>query len=203
MYILTEKIGTLRSDRETIIKKAAYVSTLNDIQEDYNRSEMSNEVVPPKKCKKCSSKNKNNLFFCRFCGERFSDDRKDVSGSLSEIGELNMVFNDLLAGIKLSVSFLALMKGLNTGVSKFTESVSSVKSSQDQYASLPKLKINIHEFSKSFADKIVLLEEKIDVQFFNIHPFINIIRPNGCRWITRVTRHGDIELFNCVFIDNK
>jgi hypothetical protein len=88
---------------------------------------------------------------------------------LAEVGELNSVHANLLEGITGSVSILALMKSIGTGVGEFIKSVESVKASEDKYP-LPKLTIDVPEFTKKLADKIVEFNPKIDVKFFNLHP---------------------------------
>jgi len=92
-----------------------------------------------------------------------------VTGSLGEVGELNSVHANLLKGISGSVSVLALIKGIGAGVAEFTKSVESVKASEDRYP-LPKLDIDVPEFTRKLAERITELSPKIDVKFFNLHP---------------------------------
>ncbi|MFC1669165.1 hypothetical protein ACFL20_02155 [Spirochaetota bacterium] len=168
--ITVEKLNSLKENRDDIIKKASFVSALQKIKGDekYLTAKIKTGLVA--KCPRCKSHNKSNRFFCRFCGERFSKDRPDIMGSLVESGELNIVYNDLLEGIKESVSFLALIRGIGKGVTEFTKSVESVKDSQDKYPSLSELKIDVPEFSLNFSKTIDELESRIDVKFYNLHP---------------------------------
>lgn len=170
LSMIKEKIDYIKRNREEIIRKAAFMGTLNSLKgdEDFLIKNVSSQK--PGKCKRCGSENRENIFFCFYCGERFAEDRPDKVGSLIEVGELNEVYNKLLGGIKRSVSFLALMKGLNKGVKEFIKSVRSVKDSQDKYPSLPNLDINIPDFTLKFYDILKDLETKIDVAFFNLHP---------------------------------
>ena len=91
-------------------------------------------------------------------------------GSLVEIGELNGVHKSLREGMVDSVSFLALVKGINLGVNEFIKSVDSVKDSQDTYSALPNLKIDVPEFSKIFASQISELKPQIEVKEEEVHP---------------------------------
>ncbi len=170
LSMIREKIDYIMKNREEIIKKAAFTGTLNKLKgdEDYLTKKINSEK--PAKCKRCGSGNKKNNFFCFYCGERFAEDRPDIDGSLIEIAELNEVYTKLLEGVKMSVSFLALMKGLTKGVKEFIKSVRSVKDSQDKYPSLPNLDINVPDFTLKFYDIMKDLESKINVEFYNLHP---------------------------------
>jgi len=169
LSMTTEKIENLKANRDGIVKKAAFVGALNELRE--NAGFIASEVQAGRTavCPRCKSENKANNFFCYYCGERFAKDRPDVIGSLAEVGELNRVHANLLEGITGSVSILALMKSIGTGVGEFIKSVESVKASEDKYP-LPKLTIDVPEFTKKLADKIVEFNPKIDVKFFNLHP---------------------------------
>jgi hypothetical protein len=169
LSMTTEKIENLRANRDELVKKAAFMSALNGLKG--NEEFIARDVKAEKTvvCPRCKSENKTDKFFCYYCGERFAKDRPDVVGSLAEVGELNSVHANLLAGITGSVSILALIKGIGTGVGEFAKSVESVKASEDKYP-LPKLTIDVPEFTKKLADKIVELNPKIDVKFFNLHP---------------------------------
>ncbi|MBN2078729.1 MAG: hypothetical protein JW838_07165 [Spirochaetes bacterium] len=164
-----EKIASLTERREELIKKAAFVTALNKLTGSEEFIAKAVKAEPPDRCPRCKSDNRSNRFFCYYCGARFADDRPDVTGSLVEVGELNGVHGSLQEGIAGSVSILALMRGIATGVSEFTKSVESVKSSEDRYP-LPKLKIDVPAFSREFAEKIASMTEKVDVKFVNLHP---------------------------------
>ncbi len=170
LSIINEKVENLTKNRDELIRKGAFMATLENLKGNESFLSGSVKTAPPDKCSRCSSENKGNRFFCNYCGERFSDDRPDLMGSLMETGELNSVHENLITGIEKSVSFLALMKGLNKGVAEFTKSVSSVKESQDTYSALPNLSINVPEFSRDMADRVEKLNDKINVEFFNLHP---------------------------------
>jgi len=164
-----EKLNILTRDRELLIKRSAFMNTLKELtgKEDYVQKAVQEK---PKSCRRCKSPNKENNFFCRFCGEPFVEDRTDVAGSLGELGELNAAFESLQTGIRQSVSFIALMKGLMKGIDVFTKSVKDVKSSQDQYSTLSKLKINVPDASSSFAGKIHDINDTFKVKFKRLHP---------------------------------
>jgi uncharacterized coiled-coil DUF342 family protein len=170
LSMIKEKIDYIRKNREEIIKKAAFTGTLSSLKGDEDFLMKKIDPEKPAKCKRCGSENRENRFFCFYCGERFAGDRPDIDGSLIEIGELNEVYNKLLEGVKSSVSFLALMKGLTKGVKEFIKSVRSVKDSQDKYPSLPNLDINVPDFTLKFYNLMKELESKINVEFFNLHP---------------------------------
>ncbi len=169
LSMASEKIERLKSNRAEIIKKAAFVSALNELKGSEDFIAKSVKAEAPAACPRCKSENKSNRFFCYYCGERFAADRPDVAGSLGEVGELNSVHANLLKGITGSVSVLALIKGIGTGVAEFLKSVESVKASEDRYP-LPKLNIDVPEFTKKLAERITELNPKIDVKFFNLHP---------------------------------
>jgi len=170
LSITNEKIQELDENRDELIMKASFLDALKMLsgQEKYLNKDLKTDEH--KKCKRCKSDNSDNKFFCRYCGERFSDDRKDISGSLIEVGELNTVHENLKSGIRGMVSFLALMKGMSEGLKKFTKSVEEVRDSQDKYSALPKLKIDVPGASKKLSDHIIELDKKIDVDFKNLHP---------------------------------
>lgn len=164
-----EKLTILERDRELLIRRAAFMDTIDDLAggETFTRT---GKDSPPDGCRRCKSDNKSNLYFCRFCGEPFGEDRKDVKGSLGELGELNVAFEDIQKGIRESVSFIALMKGIQKGIEAFTESVEDVRSSQDQYSALPKLKIDVPDKSRTFFEKIKKINEELKVKHKNLHP---------------------------------
>ncbi len=164
-----EKIESLKARREELIKKAAFVAALDRLTGSEEYIAKAVKAEQPDRCPRCRSDNRSNRFFCHYCGARFSDDRPDVTGSLVEVGELNSVHGSLQEGIAGSVSVLALVRGIATGVSEFIKSVESVKSSEDRYP-LPKLKIDVPAFSREFAEKIASMTEKVDVKFVNLHP---------------------------------
>ncbi len=168
--LISEKIETLKQNRDDIIKKAAFAAALNELKGDEPFLIVENENRIPGKCPRCKSANRDNKYFCFYCGERFSKDRKDITGSLAEVGELNEVHSSLLSGIKQSVSFLALIQGISEGVGKFTKSIQSVKETQDRYSALSRLNINVPSFSMKFSENIKILNSKIDVKFYNLHP---------------------------------
>ncbi|OHD63017.1 MAG: hypothetical protein A2176_09330 [Spirochaetes bacterium RBG_13_51_14] len=169
LSIATEKIDNLKVNRADIIKRAAFVSALGELKGNEIFIAQSSAAAQPTSCPRCKSDNSANRFFCYYCGARFKQDRPDVLGSLGEVGELNSVHANLMKGITGSVSILALIKGISTGVAEFTKSVESVKSSEDRYP-LPKLAINVPDFTRKMAEKITELNPKIDVKFFNLHP---------------------------------
>ena len=109
----------LKKSRGKLIKKAAFISALEEIEGNENFLAEKKMDKPPEKCPRCKSENSGNRFFCNFCGERYSKDRLDVGGSLVEVGELNRVHGSLLKGITGSVSFLALVNGLAKGLDEF------------------------------------------------------------------------------------
>ena len=91
-------------------------------------------------------------------------------GSLVEISELNFVYHKLQEGIKKSVSLIALLTGFNKGITAFKKSVADVKSSQDRYASLSKLKIDIPKITQTIGGYIDDLNKTIIVKYYNLHP---------------------------------
>ncbi|HPG50774.1 MAG TPA: hypothetical protein PLL11_09420 [Spirochaetota bacterium] len=169
LSLATEKIERLKINRDDLIRKAAFVSALNELKGSEGFIAKSVKAGAPAACPRCKSENRSNRFFCYYCGERFAGDRPDVTGSLGEVGELNSVHANLLRGISGSVSVLALIKGIGAGVAEFTKSVESVKASEDRYP-LPKLDIDVPEFTRKLAERITELSPKIDVKFFNLHP---------------------------------
>lgn len=171
--LVLEKIRYLDENRGLIIKKASFASALKELKgsEDFILSLIDSdkpEHIP--QCPRCESDNKSNIFFCYYCGERFHEDRLDVQGSLVEVGELNTVFNNLLEGIRETVSFLALLKGIKQGVEAITKAYQDVKRSQDTYSALPKLKIHVPNAAKRLPQYIKQLDSRIEIEFKNLHP---------------------------------
>lgn len=170
LSLTSEKLVNLTEKKSELIAKATLSSVVESLKgkEHYLLNQI--EAKMHDACSRCNSKNSSNKFFCHYCGERFSKGRKDILGSLVEIGELNEVYRNLKEGLKQSVSFLALIRGIQKGIDEFKKSVVSVKESQDQYPSLPDLKIDIPELSINFTKHIDELNSKIDVSFYNLHP---------------------------------
>jgi hypothetical protein len=170
LSLIKEKIEYFVNNKEDIVQKGAFSAVLKKIKGIEKFLISKEKFEKPEKCKRCKSENKLNLFFCRYCGDRFKEDRPDIIGSLIEVGEINFIYNDLIGGIKKSVSFIALLNGLKGGVKKFTESVLTVEQSQNDYASLCKLKIDVPEYSKELSEVIRNIYKDIDVKYYNHHP---------------------------------
>jgi len=168
--LTAEKIQSLKTDMDILIKKAAFSNSLAILHGDEKFLFTGIDSKKADKCRKCSSRNENNIFFCDFCGEPFSENRKDIEGSLIETGELNRVFKSLTEGIKQSVSFIALIRGIKEGMNTFLNSIKDVKKTEDTYSELPELKIDVPEISVKFAGHLKELEKKLDVEFLNLHP---------------------------------
>ncbi len=171
--LISEKLKYLEENKHELIQKTAFSETLKKLKgSEVFLLKLIQSDRPEKimSCPRCRSDNKNNIFFCFYCGERFSENRPDIEGSLVEVGELNEVYESLLEGIKESVSFLALLKGIKTGIDAIRKSYASVKKSQDTYSSLKKLKISIPEVSKQIPYLINKLNGSITLEFKNLHP---------------------------------
>lgn len=173
--LISEKLDYLKANREDIISKATFSATMKKLRgdEDFLIKLIGNDrPACPVTCSRCGSDNKSNMFFCFYCGARFSEDRRDIQGSLVEVGELNAVYESILEGVKETVSFLALLKGIKTGVEAIRKSYASVKKTQDTYSSLKKLKISIPEVSKDIPGHISHLDNQLKIEFKNLHPKI-------------------------------
>jgi len=178
LSLTEEKTETLTRQKTEIIQKAAFIKTLESLKGNEKFLELSEKPRIIKVCKRCKSKNQvlvmekntSNKFFCYYCGERFHENRQDVMGSLVEISELNFVYHKLQEGIKKSVSLIALLTGFNKGITAFKKSVADVKSSQDRYASLSKLKIDIPKITQTIGGYIDDLNKTIIVKYYNLHP---------------------------------
>jgi chromosome segregation ATPase len=168
--ITSEKIETLEKNKDELIKKGAFSEALAELQGSEKYLSARSGARAPEKCRKCGSANSTNLFFCDFCGEPFAENRGDIEGSLVETGELNRIYTALTEGVKEAVSNIALMRGIRDGVNTFTESIKKVKSTEDTYSQLPKLKIDVPKFTAEMSEKISEIEKGIDVKFFNLHP---------------------------------
>jgi hypothetical protein len=168
--IICEKIKNLEENKDDIVRKGAFSEALAFLQGSEKYLTARSGVKAPEKCGKCASKNSENLFFCNFCGEPFSENRGDIDGSLIETGELNRIFTAVGSGVKESVSIIALMRGLRGGVQTFTKSIKNVKKTEDTYSQLSKLKIDIPGFSEQFSGKIADLDKWIDVKVYNFLP---------------------------------
>lgn len=168
--LLTEKLETLRENRNDIVKKAAFSSALQELagDEEFLRTPM--DAAPPPACTKCKSKNKKNLFFCNFCGEPFSENRPDILGSLLETGELNRVYEALSSGIGETVSMIALFRGFGKGLDTFLDSVKKVKHSEDTYPQLRKLIIAVPGYCFEFAKQLEEIESNINPEYHTLHP---------------------------------
>ena len=168
--LTSEKIKSLTADMDILIKKAAFTESLAALHGDEKFLITATGITDISKCRRCSSKNEKNYFFCNFCGEPFSENRKDIEGSLVEAGELNRVFYALTDGIRQSVSFIALIRGVKEGMNTFLKSLKDIKKTEDTYSELPALKIDIPEVSAKFSGHLREFEKKLDIDFFNLHP---------------------------------
>lgn len=168
--LLSEKIGTLENDMDGLVRKSAFYDALNTLSGREKFAALKTQVQKAETCPVCGSRNEENLFFCRYCGSRFAGNRPDVEGSLVEVGELNKVFADLTGGIRESVSLIALMRGVKGGIDTFVKSVRSVKDTQDKYAQLKDLNLDIPDVSDDLAEKLKTFEKSLDVKFYNLHP---------------------------------
>lgn len=168
--ILSEKISNLETNQEDLIKKSAFTEAIGSLRGYEKYLALNTGKNKPEKCQLCSSHNLKNIFFCDFCGARFSKNRPDIEGSLVETGELNNIFLSLKQGIKQSVSLIALMRGIKEGVDKFLQSIKDVKATEEQYSQLPTLKIDIPPFSKDFAEKLKKIDKSIEIKLHDIHP---------------------------------
>ncbi len=184
--IISEKIETLTSSAEKLIEKSSFTEALKRLQGDEKFIIKDMDVKKPSQCKKCGNKNTGNFFYCNFCGEPFSEDRKDIAGSLVETGELNRVFSTLQEGIKGAVSIIALIKGLRDGMKTFKESLAKVKKTEDQYSQLPTLNINVPKASEEFFAELENLEKFIDVEKSSTHPmdFANEMKEKTDKFLT-------------------
>jgi len=168
--LTSEKIDHLTSNMDTLIKKASFSEALASIHGDEKFLLTGTPFTDISKCRRCSSKNEKNYFFCNYCGEPFSGNRKDIEGSLIETGELNRIFFSLTEGLKQSVSFIALIRGIKEGMKTFLKSLADVKKTEDTYSQLPALKIDVPEISIKFSGNLKELGKKIDTDYFNLHP---------------------------------
>jgi|GEM_PF-871975 len=168
--VLAEKIENLIINREKFIEKAAFNDALKQLQGNEKFIIKEIDAEKPEKCERCKNKNKSNLFYCNYCGEPFSQDRKDILGSLVETGELNRIFDSLQEGIKGAVSILALIKGLRDGMKTFKKSLSDVKNTESKYSQLPTLKIEVPVVSRKFLEELMEFEKSIDIKEHSSHP---------------------------------
>ena len=169
LSIISEKLDHLIENQAELVGKAAFINVLDSLNGDEPFLSKVEGAIPDS-CPRCKSENRKNKFFCQYCGERLSSDRKEIVDSLAEISELNSVYHSLQEGLKQSVSFLALVGGIRKGIEEFQKSVESVKESQDQYSALPKLDIDVPDISMEFSERIGELSKDIDVPFYNLHP---------------------------------
>jgi hypothetical protein len=170
LAVAEEKVNNLKENRDTLIRKAAFVQLLEQLRGGESFLQGAIREEPFRQCSNCKSANERNRYFCRFCGQRVASDRQDVGGSLLEIAELNIVYQDYRDGITGAVSFLALIKGLREGIETFKKSVSTTKESQDKYSALPDLKIDVPKSSMDFAGRLSELDNGIEVRQLNLHP---------------------------------
>ena len=62
-------------NREKLIKRAAFTSALGELQGNEKFAVQKVDTKKVDKCKVCNSENSENLFFCKYCGHRFSENR--------------------------------------------------------------------------------------------------------------------------------
>jgi len=167
--LVAEKYAHLLRDRAVLIRKSAFLAAAGMLSGDSCHL-LADQPAVSGNCRRCKIRNKTQLFFCAYCGERFAENRPDVAGSLVELGELNQVQAALEEGIRESAAFLGLLKGLRDGVTAFGKSVASVKQSQDTYSALSKLKIEVPPACREYARQIAELGPRVDVEYMYLHP---------------------------------
>lgn len=168
--LVSEKIDTITSGMEMFIKKAALSETLSDFHGGERYVNRNIGLTHPERCRRCSSRNKKNYFFCNLCGEPFIVNRRDVEFSLIRTAELNRVYEVFEEGIKRCLSYTELIQSIKEGMSTFLQSLIDVKKSEDNCSVLPTLKIDVPEFSIKFEGSLKEIEKKLSIDFFILHP---------------------------------
>jgi hypothetical protein len=161
---LASQVEHLASSRERVVERGVLEKVL------YERSPALPEPSPSDPpCSRCGQRNPAASHFCRICALRLAPDRPDLLGSLDEIAEVNRHHERFAAGIRASQEIIGLVRGLESGLKNFMQSVSDMCESERRYK-LARLKIDVPaasvEYGRSF-DALLLRVEKTEA---SLHP---------------------------------
>jgi DNA repair exonuclease SbcCD ATPase subunit len=119
-------------------------------------------------CARCQTDNHPEQHFCAICGQRLTEDRPDLLGSLAEVAELNRHHRRFAAGVKACQEIIGLVRGLVSGLTNFRESVDSMIDSQQRYP-ISELVIDVPQEAIQFGAHFDRLEAAAKVEE-SLHP---------------------------------
>lgn len=158
------KIDYLRSARSRIVQRSALEKVL------FARMPTLPEPTaadPP--CTRCGRPNPAVSHFCQICGLRLKEDRPDAEGSLEEVAELNAHHKRFQGGVQACQELIGLVRGLDSGIAAFTESVQDMHDSEKRHP-LPKLQIDVPPTSVEYGALFDELKANVTAQDLSLHP---------------------------------
>lgn len=157
------KLDYLTSARERIVMRTTLERVLYDLGK-----EMAAPNKDDPKCPRCKVANPPDSHFCHICAQRLTKDRPDFEGSIHEMAELNRHFQRFSDGMKACQEIIGLVRGLQSGVRAFRESVLDVQLSESKH-SLPTLRINVPAKSVKYGQSFDGLAQSL-THDWSLHP---------------------------------
>ncbi len=167
---LAAKMEALETRRGRIIARSALEIVLRSIapeeQEDGDRE-----------CPRCRKMNDSGNHFCWACAQRLQENDPGFEGSVVEMAELNHHFQRFSKGVHACRGIIALVRGLKSGLKALSKSVSEMIESQDKYASLGTLDIDVPGEALTFGEYFDRLSGMVD-DSPGLHPLVFADRIN-------------------------
>jgi hypothetical protein len=121
------RIEHLRENTERMVGRTALERVLYERRPEAERTPGATSIACPR-CRVTSTA----AFFCPYCAARLGQDRTDLDGSLLELAELNQHHRIFSDGMRACQEFIALVRGIRSGLESFQRSVSSMLHTQQR-----------------------------------------------------------------------
>ncbi len=157
------KVEYLEQAKARIVLRSTVELVLYELAKDIPKGA---EDDPP--CPRCRRPNPAQNHFCHICAQRLTDDRPDFEGSIHEIAELNVHYQRFSEGMKACQEIIGLIRGFESGLEAFLESVKDMIGSQLRH-SLGTLNIDVPAASVQYGQNIDRLGEMVR-RDLSLHP---------------------------------
>lgn len=152
---LGTKLEHIRSSGPRIVQRSAIEKVL------YAYRPAKREIGaddPP--CPRCGQPNAPETHFCFICAQRLVTDRPDFLGSVHEIAELNSHFDAFSEGMQACQEIIGLVRGLQTGLQNFKESVADMIRTEQKYP-VSQLMISVPTKAVKYGQSFEMLGEVV------------------------------------------